>query len=419
MTRHDEQSGKTAGEDIAKNDRHEAGTRIRGLSRRAALKGAGIGGAAVLLGSATVIGGRARSNGVWNHGQGEPYALWHDWHDASGLPKLVAAGTLAANPHNMQPWSFVVGTGSIDIYSDPGRTMPANDSRSRERTAGFGCVIENIVVAARAEGLDAKIALWPDSDGLHVARIDLAHGEPATPGEQQLAAVIGTRHSNRGPFARRSVRSEVLDPLVPDAQGGAEVLWITDPASVAELGDVYVAATQAIVEDEQMSAEAFSWFRNDRADIDRHRDGLTLDCQGLDDLTLFVAKILPAQSRRSGDAFWVQSTRRTHTATAHAYGIVRVDDPDDAHAWLAGGRLLEHVHLAATAAGLAVQHMNQVSERITRDAALGAPDRFGARWSAVTGVSPDHSLLAFRIGYPGRTAALSPRRALSDVIRKS
>jgi hypothetical protein len=42
------------------------------------------------------------------------------------------------------------------------------------------------------------------------------------------------------------------------------------------------------------------WFRNDRGDIDEHRDGLTRDCKGLDASTLFVAKVLPAQSRTEG-----------------------------------------------------------------------------------------------------------------------
>ncbi len=41
------------------------------------------------------------------------------------------------------------------------------------------------------------------------------------------------------------------------------------------------------------SEAASSWFRSDRAEIDRHRDGLTLDGQGLDGFTLFAAKVLP------------------------------------------------------------------------------------------------------------------------------
>lgn len=388
----------------------------RRLSRRRMLKSAGIGAAAVLLGSAAATGVRAQTNGVWVREHGDAYALWRDWQAAPGLEKLVAAGSLAANPHNIQPWSFAIGANSIEVYSDPARAMPVSDSSGRERIAGCGCAIENLVVAARSEDLDAAVTAWPDTDPEHIAHIDLAPGGPATAREQELASAIAGRHTNRGPFSRRPVTSDVLESLAADAPAGAELAWVTDPGRISALGDLYVAATRSITEDEQMSTEAFSWFRNDLADVERHRDGLTLNCQGLDGFTLAMAKILPAQSRRSGDAFWLRTTRDTHTATASAYGIVRVSDVEDAHDRLAGGRLLEHVHLAATAAGLAVQHMNQVGERITREAALRATDRFGAGWADATGIAPGQSLLGFRIGYPGRVAGPSPRRPVSDVL---
>ena len=389
----------------------------RRISRRAVLKAAGIGGGAFVIAGAAGVGIRGGMNGVWNQGQGEPYELWHSRQDADGLVRLVAAGTLAANPHNIQPWSFVVDRSTIDLYADPGRIMPVNDSDGRERIAGYGCAIHNIVLAARSEGRDAEVTPWPDGDPDHIARIEIAAGAPATEREQELAQAISTRHSNRGPYAARAVGQDVLDSLVDDAPDGAELVWITEPAALSELADLYVEATQAIVDDEEMSIEAFSWFRNDRAEIDRHRDGLTLDCQGLDGFTLFMAKLLPAQSRRSGDAFWVKAARTTHTATARAYGIVRVEDTDDPRARLAGGRLLQHAHLAATAAGIGLQHMNQVTERIARDAALGNPDRFSARWAHATGIPAGQSLLAFRVGYPERAANPSPRRDLSDVAR--
>ncbi len=391
----------------------------RRISRRTVLKAAGIGGGAIVLAGAAGLGIRAGTNGAWNGGRGEPYALWQDWREAPGMLRLVAAGTLAANPHNIQAWSFVVGDDRVDLFADPSRRMPLGDPDGRERIAGYGCVVENLVLAARSMTLDAQVTTWPASDPDHVARVELTRGSAASTAEGRLAEAISARHTDRGPYAAGPVDSHVLDGLAAGAPGGAEVAWVTDPAALSELGDLYVEATQAIVDDEPMSREAFSWFRNDRADIDRHRDGLTLDCQGLDGFTLFLAKILPAQSRADGDAFWVGATRDTHTATARAYGIVRVGDTGDARARFDGGRLLEHVHLAATAAGLGLHHMNQVSERIARDTMLGDSDRFSRRWAEITGVPADESLLAFRVGYPERTAEPSPRRSLADVVRES
>lgn len=391
----------------------------RRMSRRTVLKAVGIGGGAVVIAGAAGVGIRGGTNGVWNSGQGAPYELWSTWQEAPGLRKLVAAGALAANPHNIQPWSFVLGERSIDLYADPSRIMPVNDSDGRERTAGYGCAIENITLAARSQGYDARVTPWPFPDGNadHIARIDITPGAPATDREQQLAAAIPTRHSNRGPYTAASIDPAVLASLTEGAPEGAEVVWVTEPGAKSAIGAVYVDATQAIVDDEEMSVESFGWFRNNRSDIDRYRDGLTLDCQGLDGFTLFMAKILPAQSRQDGDAFWVKTTRDVHTATAAAYGVIRVSDTSDPRARLAGGRLLQHLHLAATAAGVALQHMNQVTERIARDKALGAPDAFGTRWADVTGIPSGQTLLAVRVGYPERTPNPSPRRALGDVAR--
>ncbi|TFH52208.1 twin-arginine translocation signal domain-containing protein [Actinomyces viscosus] len=400
----------------------------RRLSRRTALKAAGIGGAALATG-ATGIAVRGATNGVWSAGRGAPYELWRQWTPASpGLRGIVAAATLAANPHNIQPWLFTVdaadspdaSTGRIDLHADPGRLTPLCDPDGRERTAGFGCALYSIEVAARAQGKQAQVESWPDGGSEqsdHVARVSITDADPPASWEQELAAAIPRRHTYRGPFTARMPERTMLDSLTGAAPQGARIVWVTEPSAVAALGDLYVEATQAIANDAEMSADSFAWMRNDRSQIDAHRDGLTLDCQGLSDAMLAAAKILPAQSRESSDSFWVKSTREVHTATARAYGIVCVDDVSEPRNRLDGGRLLQHVHLAATAAGLGLHHMNQVSERIARDTAQGLQDRFSQRWATITDVPAPQSLLAFRVGFPERTVRPSPRRALNDLVR--
>lgn len=137
-----------------------------------------------------------------------------------------------------------------------------------------------------------------------------------------------------------------------------------------------MAATEAIIGDAPQSVDSFAWFRSSRDDIARHRDGLTLDGQGLSPVTLTAAKLLPASSRTAGDRFWLDQVRTVHTATAAAYGLVTVADPDDPATRLTGGRLLQRIHLAATGLGLGLQHMNEVTERIDREASTRATPTF-------------------------------------------
>lgn len=386
------------------------------VTRRSALKIAGIGLGTAAAGGLGAAGVRAGTNGAFDPGSGDPYDLWRDWPKMSGVDRVVAAGVLAANPHNTQAWRFAVTGDVIDLHSDPGRRMPLNDASAREHFAGLGCAVENMVIAAGAAGYTTTVTLFPEGTAAdHVARITLGTG--GTGGERDLADAIPHRHTNRGPytkdpvdlagFARHSSR-------IP----GAGVRWITDRTAMDRLGALYVEATEAITADTAQSTEAFAWFRNDRSDIDEHRDGLTLDGQGLGGLTLFAAKLLPAQSRTDGDAFWVKATRDVHTATAAAYGVITVDDVTDRVTQVNGGRLLARLHLAATALGLGFHHMNQITERIDRDHATGNTDVFSARWAALLGRPASTGLLSFRIGHPERTAGLSPRRDLKDVMTK-
>lgn len=381
-------------------------------SRRAVLLGAG----AVIAAAGAGAGGmRSWTNGVWSVGTGAPYDLWRRWADQPGLNAIAAAGVLAANPHNMQPWRYEVRERQIKLFADPSRAMPINDADQRERLTGFGCAIENMVCAARGRGLSTQVDL-PSSANGPVATLTMTPGPPASPDEERLARSISVRHSNRGPYQNRAVDITALLTAAGPGVPGADVTWVTQPEARAGLGALFVEATEAIVADEDMSIEAFSWLRSDRSSLDRHRDGLTLDCQGLSPLMLAVAKIVPAQSRADGNAFWVKAVREVHTATAAAYGIITVADNRNTADRITGGRLLQRLQLAAAGLGLGFQHLNQVTETIDRDVALGRAPRFAQRWHELTTVPHGRDLVAFRIGYPEREPNPSPRRALSDVI---
>lgn len=392
----------------------------RTVTRRTVLKWTGVGVGAVVVAGAAGAGIRGALNGGFSPGSGDPYELWAQWPGLTGLDRVVAAGVLACNPHNTQPWTIAVEGEDLTVSSDPSRRMPVNDAMAREHFAGIGCAVESMVVAAGAAGHGTTVTVFPDGESSDVvARISVQPDAGAVR-DSALAAAIPLRHTNRGAYRAQALTAAELDglPLGQTGVPGVGVTWITQADARAALGRLYVEATTAIVNDPEQSAEAFAWFRNDRADIERSRDGLTLDCQGLDDLTLFLAKVLPAQSRSEGDAFWVRSTRDVHTATAAAYGIITVSDVAARSEQVNGGRLLTRVHLAATASGLGLHHMNQITERIDRVRALGTADEFSDRWSAITGVPAANGLLSFRIGHPERDARPSPRRELADVVRR-
>jgi hypothetical protein len=111
----------------------------------------------------------------------------------------------------------------------------------------------------------------------------------------------------------------------------------------------------------------------------------------------------------------LKATRDRQTKTAAAYGIVAVRDASENRQRLEGGRLLERIHLWSTVNGIALQHMNQLTERADREQQLGIEPRFG---DALRDLVPSgwQALSAFRVGYPTHTPKTSPRRPVEAVL---
>lgn len=387
------------------------------VSRRSFLRGAGLAGGGLLV---VVAGGgtyRAYDNGVFETGDGGAYDAWRDWDRARGPMALVSAAVLAANPHNTQAWVFRVSGSRIDLYADRERSIESIDPFDREMYTGLGAALENVMVAAPAHGYRARLRLLPvPGQPIHAASVELSPGPRR---RAALHAAIPHRHTDRSAYDGRPIPAGVLAQMAALSGGLARtrLFWFSSAADRERVGGLMNAAAGAVTRDRGQSVDGFALFRSSWDDIQKHKDGLTLDAQGLSSLTTALAKLLPASSRTAGDGFWLDQTRKTHTRTAAAYGIVAVPDPDDNAQRLAGGRLLERVHLWATANGLSLQHMNQMTERADRERQLGLPPRFGPAVADLIPTRGWQPLVSFRVGYPtgsdGRRE--SPRRPAATV----
>ena len=383
----------------------------------------GLGGIAVVAAGGGVW--RAWSNGVFHAGEGPAYEPWRNWRDgnAGGPLALVRAGILASNAHNSQPWRFQVSDDRVALFADPVRNLGSFDPFRREMFLSLGCALENMVLAARAEGYEPRVELTAGrlSPGAPVAAGEPAavlHLSPGPRAESEFHRAIAVRHTHRGAYEAGRPVPETLNREMQSLAGEfPDIRLSLFGAGTAKdrLGELIVSATADIVADHQMVMDSARWFRFDWNSLERHRDGITLDAVGLPPLVSALAKIIPAPSPEQADRQWLTATRDVHVGTAALLGAISVRDLYDRPAALNAGRLWQKLHLCVAARGLAAQPLNQPAERVDRELELGREARMAAALAGAIGAAGWQPTFLFRMGYAASAARPSPRRPVDAV----
>jgi len=354
----------------------------------------------------------------------DAYAPWRNWQapELRATPAaLVAAACLAANPHNTQAWKFRADGDRIDVFADLSRDLGAMDAALREMHLGLGCAIENLTIAASANGFSVETRVEPGGlPNLAENRAPVLAAtlrlRPTPVATHPLHTVLAARHTNR--YAYDATRAPAPDWIELARSLGAEVgvrVRLLAPGPEREAFDAAVLdATQAIIADAPMIADSDRWFRGSAREIDAHRDGPTLEAAGLSPLKLTLAQWLPVSSETSHRA-WLELTRDVQLASAPMVGLIIVADRYDRPSALAAGRVWQRLHLEATARGLAMQPLNQPLERIDRERQLGLAPEWERRIAGLNG-DGGQATFAFRVGYSTTPATPSPRRRLADVM---
>jgi hypothetical protein len=390
------------------------------LSRREVLA-AGVGSAVMASGVARASAADPQLNLPNTRAAYEP---WYSWR--SDAPKsaaaVVHAAVLAANAHDTQPWKFRIDSDRIDIYADTQRHLGAMDPFRREMHLSLGCALENAALVARSMGYAANIEIaggsLRDEAGARVSHRVASIGLTAQRAEvSALVAAIPHRHTNRSPYqGERRIADETLGELTAMASDSAvRLIWITDAVARRDFASATVAATQAIVADPVMIGDSDHWFRATDAEIERYRDGPTLYCAGLSPWVLLGARLMPPPSAQSTHRHWIDQTREAQLGSNPVIGLISVKDLYDPSQALRAGRLWQRLHLQGTLLGLGMQPLNQLPECVDRELQLGKPASFDKTLAAF-GDDAWRATFAFRVGWPTRPAAASPRRALQAVI---
>jgi len=371
--------------------------------------------AAALGAAATGISWKAAVTGAFSESKGAAYQPWRAGPRPDGLYRALWAATLAASPHNTQPWRFRVAEDRIDVLADASRTIGAIDPLRREQHIGIGCALENLIVAAESAGYAVDDLVYDDQSRTdNIASVSFIS---CAARESILNRSIPHRHTNRGPYrVERTVVPSLLDEmehLNTEPDSIRLRFWIESPRQIKEL---MIAGAEAVVADREQNRDSAKWFRPTAAAIALHRDGTTIEAQGLSPFMTTLAKLLPPPSDSFADHVFLKNMREVYCGPGAIFATIAAKEPMSKCARVRVGRLWQRMHLWATAHGIAMQPINQIHERIDREVTTPVSSSFTRELQHLMREPEWHGVFSFRMGYAERPALPSPRRDVAACL---
>lgn len=278
----------------------------------------------------------------------------HDFSGATGTyVTLVRYATLAASSHNTQPWNFRQEASGLLIQPDFSRRCPAVDPDDHHLYASLGCAAENLLIAARAAGLQGHLSY--DASTLSV-RVDL---EKAPPSRSALFEAIPKRQCSRAEYDGHQLSSDELRLLEEAGEGsGVSVMLLTGDTQKEQVGEYVAAGNSAQFGDRRWGEELRSWIRFNSDEAVRTRDGLYGPVMGSPDVPRWIGELFMRL------AFSARRQNRKDFEHIRSSGAIAVifSEADDKEHWIEAGRCYQRLALQAAALNLRTAFINQPVE---------------------------------------------------------
>ncbi len=316
---------------------------------------------------------------------------------------LIGAAVLAPSHWNTQPWRFEVEGRLIRLLRDPQRTLPITDPEQRAMRLSLGAALENLLVAARAWGLQPTVTYGSPGDATGVVAA-VAWADGGSPRDRALFHAIIERRTNRRGYDGRGLFRENRTALSVQVPEGFQLHWIDDREQIRAMGQLVHDAVHEQVMDRHAQAERFAWMRFDD-DARVRGDGVSVGALALGG----PAKWLAGRYFNPRSWFLGQGAgslgKQTRDGVRSAGALVLLTAPERREeSWLVGGQVYERFALKATQLGIAHQPISAPIEQ----------EHFQPELLRRFGASGEHPLMFVRLGHADRPRG-TERRAVALV----
>jgi len=253
-------------------------------------------------------------------------------------------GALAPSVHNLQPWSIDIKNKQLIVSVYKGHHAEDSDATGRQTWISIGCFVENVLQAADACGMKAKIVKQDHANNAII--IDFVASKSKYV-DKQVLLNITSRVSNRNPFEPTKLTTQQLQKFKDLQKGidGAQLFVNTDKATIKLMTELTRQAVALALSIPRLKKELGQTFH---ANSSSRKTGIPGYALGYGNL----------RSKFEGFRFShltvapKESIKESERVKASAGFVFITASGDIAKHWFAAGRLYERAALLLAELGL-------------------------------------------------------------------
>ncbi len=275
------------------------------------------------------------------------------------LRSIVEDACTASSLHNTQPWRWLARPDRLELWTDRGRHLPVTDPTGRDLVLSCGAALHTATVAAAGRGWATTVRRFPEPTEPDLLAVLTFRPRNPTPAQQELAAAVRRRRSDRRPVSSWAVPEQWVETLRRAAMAhGVLASPALDESQALLVETLLEASRRAQDEHEGYAEELAAWTRTSV--------GEGVPASSLPESTPGSPARFPAGTLLGG---------HNEAADPAPSWLVLSTSSDDQVAWLRTGEALAAQWLACTAGGLSLLPYSQpidveVTRRVLQDDVL-------------------------------------------------